>query len=591
MSKLEQLLQTINYNGVEFKKLNEICEFKNGKGHEKAVSATGSYIIVNSKFISTGGLVAKFCDMQICPVYKHDILMVMSDLPNGRALAKCFVVNEDDKYTLNQRIAGLTIKDKTVMNYKFLYYFLNRNKQLLRYDNKVDQTNLKKSDILNVKVPVPPLEVQREIVRVLDYFTLLTAELTAELTARKKQYEYYRDYLLNGNTNIKTVKLKDIATQLYRGNGIKREQVKENGIPCVRYGEIYTDYGIYFDKCKSHTDETLIENKKYIEYGDILFAITGESVEDIGKSTAYVGQERCLVGGDILVMKHNQNPKYLSYVLSTNNAKKQKSKGKIKSKVVHTNANSIGEIEIPLPSREVQDKLVDVLDNFETICNDLNIGLPAEIEARKKQYEFYRDLLLTFAETGDIIAQTDRQAIIRLIQYVFGHATLKLEEVAIIKNGKDYKHLSAGNYPVYGSGGIMSYVDGYACDCESVLIPRKGSLQNLYYVNKPFWTVDTIFYTIIDKTYVEPKYLFYLLQSKKLENLNKAGGVPSLTQSVLNKVELSLPCLTRQKEIIAILDRFDTLCNDLTSGLPAEIEARQKQYEYYRDKLLTFKEV
>lgn len=409
MSKLEQLLQTINYNGVEFKKLNEICEFKNGKGHEKAVSATGSYIIVNSKFISTGGLVAKFCDMQICPVYKHDILMVMSDLPNGRALAKCFVVNEDDKYTLNQRIAGLTIKDKTVMNYKFLYYFLNRNKQLLRYDNKVDQTNLKKSDILNVKVPVPPLEVQREIVRVLDYFTLLTAELTAELTARKKQYEYYRDYLLNGNTNIKTVKLKDIATQLYRGNGIKREQVKENGIPCVRYGEIYTDYGIYFDKCKSHTDETLIENKKYIEYGDILFAITGESVEDIGKSTAYVGQERCLVGGDILVMKHNQNPKYLSYVLSTNNAKKQKSKGKIKSKVVHTNANSIGEIEIPLPSREVQDKLVDVLDNFETICNDLNIGLPAEIEARKKQYEFYRDLLLTFAETGDIIAQTDRQ--------------------------------------------------------------------------------------------------------------------------------------------------------------------------------------
>ena len=264
-------------------------------------------------------------------------------------------------------------------------------------------------NILKAKVPVPPLEVQREIVHILDSFTLLTAELTAELTARKKQYEFYRDKLLTSNRNIKTVKLKDIATQMYRGNGIKREQVKENGIPCVRYGEIYTDYGIYFDKCKSYTDETLIENKKYIEYGDILFAITGESVEDIGKSTAYVGQERCLVGGDILVMKHNQNPKYLSYVLSTNNAKKQKSKGKIKSKVVHTNTNSIGEIEIPLPSREVQDKLVDVLDNFETICNDLNIGLPAEIEARKKQYEFYRDLLLTFAETGDIIVQTDRQ--------------------------------------------------------------------------------------------------------------------------------------------------------------------------------------
>ena len=107
-------------------------------------------------------------------------------------------------------------------------------------------------------------------------------------------------------------KLGDIATDVFRGAGITRDQVTEEGTPCVRYGEIYTTYGIYFDTCVSHTDESTIQSKKYFEHGDLLFAITGESVEDIAKSTAYVGYEKCLAGGDIVVLKHKQNPKYRS---------------------------------------------------------------------------------------------------------------------------------------------------------------------------------------------------------------------------------------------------------------------------------------
>ena len=106
--------------------------------------------------------------------------------------------------------------------------------------------------------------------------------------------------------------LGDIAIDIYRGSGIKRDEVTEEGIPCVRYGEIYTTYNIWFDECVSHTNEHQIANKKYFEHGDILFAITGESVEDIAKSIAYVGHERCLAGGDIVVLKHGQNPKYLA---------------------------------------------------------------------------------------------------------------------------------------------------------------------------------------------------------------------------------------------------------------------------------------
>ena len=125
----------------------------------------------------------------------------------------------------------------------------------------------------------------------------------------------------------------------------------------------------------------------------------------------------------------------------------------------------------------------------------------------------------------------------------------------------------------------------------TVLIPRKGSIDKLYYVDKPFWNVDTIFYTEINKTLIIPKFLFYYLQKEHLEQYNTAGGVPSLTQSVLNKIKIILPSLSEQERIIKILDRFETLCNDISEGLPAEMEARQKQYEYYRDKLLDFKEL
>ena len=166
-----------------------------------------------------------------------------------------------------------------------------------------------------------------------------------------------------------------------------------------------------------------------------------------------------------------------------------------------------------------------------------------------------------------------------------------LGELVKIKNGSDYKSFPEGDIPVYGSGGIMTYIDRAAYDKPTVLIPRKGSVDKLYYVDTPFWNVDTIFYTDIDNTRIIPKYLFYLLQKEHLEQYNTAGGVPSLTQTILNKVKLKVPNLVRQQYVVETLDRFDAICNDISSGLPAEIEARQKQYEYYRDKLLTFKQL
>ena len=407
MSKLDELIKELCPNGVEYKKLGEVCNFQNGFAFKSALFKENGEAILRITNISNGIINEEDLKYFLLDDYKenldnyivskNDIVIAMS----GATTGKIGINNTSKKFYLNQRV-GKFIPDTVKLNNRFLYHFLlSKSLEILKISSGSGaQPNLSTENIKSLVIPAPPLEVQKEIEKILDNYTKsveeLKEKLNEELIARKNQYSWYRDYLLKFENKVEIVKLKNIATEMYRGSGIKREEVRETGIPCVRYGEIYTDYGISFEKTKSYTDENLITNKKYIDYGDILFAITGESVEEIGKSTAYIGKEKCLVGGDILVMKHKQDPVYLSYVLSTENVQKQKSKGKIKSKVVHTNATDIGEIEIPLPPLEVQKRIVEVLNNFEKICNNLNIGLPAEIEARQKQYEFYRNFLLTF---------------------------------------------------------------------------------------------------------------------------------------------------------------------------------------------------
>ena len=224
----------------------------------------------------------------------------------------------------------------------------------------------------------------------------------------------------------------------------------------------------------------------------------------------------------------------------------------------------VEKIEIPIPPLHVQSEIVRILDNF----TELTAELTAELHARKKQYTFYRDKLLTFEE-----GQVEWKS---------------LGEVAKIKNGKDWKTLGKGDIPVYGSGGVMRYVDTYAYSKPSVLIPRKGSLGNLFYVDTPFWNVDTIFYTDIDDSQMIPKFFYYFLTTVRLAEMNQAGGVPSQTQAILNLIKIPVPSLQEQSRIVSILDKFDALTTSLTEGLPREIELRQKQYEYYRNLLLTF---
>lgn len=170
---------------------------------------------------------------------------------------------------------------------------------------------------------------------------------------------------------------------------------------------------------------------------------------------------------------------------------------------------------------------------------------------------------------------------------------LTLDKIAKVKHGKDWKKLGTGDVPVYGSGGIMGYVDEYSYNKPAVLIPRKGSITNVFYVEKPFWNVDTIYYTEINANIVLPKYLYYFIKTIDLMALDTGSGRPSLTQAILNRIQIPIPCpenpersLQIQAEIVRILDAFTSLTAELT----AELTARKKQYNYYRDKLLSFED-
>lgn len=227
------------------------------------------------------------------------------------------------------------------------------------------------------------------------------------------------------------------------------------------------------------------------------------------------------------------------------------------------NTQKVGNVEIPLPPLAIQQEIVLILDSF----SSLQSKLEEELAVRQKQMEFYREKLLTFDKDDNSVKW------------------MKLGEVCEIKNGKDYKHLNSGNIPVWGTGGIMCYVDKYAYDKPSVLLPRKGSIDKSYYTEEPFWTVDTLFYTIINEDIVFPKYLYVYIQSIDLSKLNTSvGNRPSLTQGVLNSLSVPVPPLSRQQEIVSTLDTMSSLIDKLKE----EIELRKKQYEYYREALLSF---
>lgn len=402
MSKLEELIQELCPNGVEYKTIGEIANISRGKVMSKDYlrENKGEYPVYSSQTENNGmlGAITTYA-------YDGEYLTWTTDGANAGT-----VFYRTGKFSITN-VCGLIDNTSSNVNTKYLYYVLNK-KAPNYVSSGMGNPKLMSNVMSKITIPIPPLEVQKEIVRLLDEFTAKTAELQSELNkeyeARKKQYEYYRDTLLNNNAEIPKIKLGEFAV-ISRGGNFQKKDFVDNGLPCIHYGQIYTHYGTYADTTLTTINEEAYSKSKKAKKNDIVMAVTSENIEDVCKSVAWLGDKDIAVSGHTAIISHHQNAKYLSYYFSSNAFFKQKKKLAHGTKVIEVTPNTLANIQVPLPSLEVQNRLVEVLDNFDSICSDLNIDLPAEIETRQKQYEYYRDSLLTFAETGHIMPQTDRQ--------------------------------------------------------------------------------------------------------------------------------------------------------------------------------------
>ena len=409
MSKLQELINKLCPNGVEFKPLGEVCEIKTGKGITKNdATGGGNYPIISGGQTPMG--------------YYHEYNRGPKTVTISRVGAYAgFVSFIEEPFYLNDKCFSIIpINDfQTLINSRFLFHHLKNKEETiknLQSEGGVPTINTKK--VGSIMIPVPPIEVQEEIVRILDSFSDYAAELQAELQARKQQYEYYRNLLLTFNPSaygcgtddeqkdgvttwgghnykIEWKKLGEIGTFI-RGNGLQKKDFTESGVGCIHYGQIYTHYGTFATKTKSFVSESFAQKLRKAKTGDIVIATTSENVEDVGKAVAWLGNEDIAISGDAYIYTHEQNPKFIAYLFQTERFLAFKKMNVSGTKVTRISGDSLAKYRIPIPPLELQEKIVAILDRFETLVNDLTNGLPAEIAAVKDQYEYYRNKLLTF---------------------------------------------------------------------------------------------------------------------------------------------------------------------------------------------------
>lgn len=203
--------------------------------------------------------------------------------------------------------------------------------------------------------------------------------------------------LTHTSSPVKWVTLGEIA-KIERGGSFQKKDFTEYGDPCIHYGQIYTRYGCFTEEAITRVSRGVFDASKHADPGDIVMAVTSENNEDVCKCVAWLGKTKVAVSGHTAIIRHNQNAKYLSYYFHSSKFMKEKKRLAHGTKVIEVTPRKLADIEIPLPPLAEQQRIVAILDQFDALVNDISQGLPAEIEARRKQYAYYRDKLLSFPE-------------------------------------------------------------------------------------------------------------------------------------------------------------------------------------------------
>lgn len=375
MTKIEKLIQQLCPNGVEYETLENVSEIKRGIRVVKSqLNESGKYPVYQNSLTPLG-----FYEQNNAPA--NTTFIIVAGAAGEIGYSNCDFWAADDCFYF--------LPSDKLLNRYIYHFMLMKQPYLLSKVRKASIPRLARSAIEKLNIPVPPLEVQREIVRILDQFTELIAELTAELTARKKQYEYYRDKLLTHSKEVTWMTLGDIGNVCMCKRIMKAETSSEGDVPFFKIGTFGKEPDAYISQEKF---DEYRHKYSFPKKGDVLISAAGT----IGRTVIYDGKPAYYQDSNIVWLDNDETKvlnKYLFYYYQL-----QPWAVSTGGTIARLYNDNISKAKIAVPSLEEQRRIVSILDRFDVLCNDLTSGLPAEIEARRKQYEYYRDKLLNFSE-------------------------------------------------------------------------------------------------------------------------------------------------------------------------------------------------
>ena len=371
------------------------------------------------------------------------------------------------------------------------------------------------------------------------------------------------------------------------------------GIPSIHYGEIYTHYGVSATETLSHVREEIAQNLRFAEPGDVIIAGVGETVEDVAKAVAWLGATKVAIHDDSYAFRSAEDPTYIAYVMQTANFHIQKERYVARANVKRVGGENLGKIAVPVPPLEVQREIVRILKTF----TELEADLEAELEARTQQYAHYRDALLSFnegtrvrwatlSEIGSIyggltgkskVDFTEGNAPFITYMNVFNNLSTDLAPNALVKIGPNERQTAVTFGDVLFTASSESREEVGMASGVTAEPAQPTYLNSFCFGFRPNSTNE-----------LDPEFAKHLFRARVMRDqiVKTANGVTriNISKGPFGNMTVPLPDLGEQKRIADVLDKFEALVNDLSSGLPAEIEARRQQYAYYRDRLLTFEE-
>ena len=388
---------------MEWKTLNDLCSKITDGSHFSPQSVEDGFYMPSVKDMTSKGFDYSSCkkiseeDYKSliktgCKPKKNDVLVAK----DGSMLKYVFPIFEEENIVVLSSIAILTPKTDLIDS-RYLSFYLMRSdvkEQTIReFSSKGGVPRIILKNFKKIIIPIPSLSEQQRIVGILDTFTNSIENLKEQIAQRRKQYEYYRDQLLDleGKEGVEMKTLGEIG-EFIRGNGIQKNDFVEEGFGCIHYGQIHARYGFSAEETISKIEEPLYKKCKKAQKGDVVLATTSEDAEGVAKPFVWLGDEEVAVSGDAFIFHHNQNGKFMGHQFLTHNFMQFKVKYATGAKVVRISGENMAKYEVALPSLEEQQRIVSILDSFESSVRNMEL----QLALREKQYEYYRNKLLTF---------------------------------------------------------------------------------------------------------------------------------------------------------------------------------------------------